>query len=226
MDKLEHNIKKAFEKSDKKTSLLGKEAMWDRLDSSMGKIIKVAVWWRVAAIFLALILAGGVFAGLRYWAQQMRQIGELEIQNTQLQQTVDSLRSLPPVIKTETKLVEKLVYRDRMILQTKVNDDGKWQEKYQQSQDSMETILVIQENNHKNELEKLSAELSVVREELTALQQLNQATEDEPFRLKSERVELGLQKKPAVNNPEMEFKIFPRNFSDKKNDLNRTLFKK
>ena len=58
------------------------------------------------------------------------------------------------------------------------------------------------------------------------MQKTPNPSEGEPFLLKSERVELGVQKKPAVDNPEMEVKIFPKNFIEKTNDLNRTLFKK
>ena len=225
MDKLEHNIKKAFVKNDVNVRFAGKEAMWNRLDVSLGSPKKVAAWWRVAAFFLGLLFAGSVFAGLKFRAQQHVQIEELEIQNAQLQEAVDSLLVLPAVVKIEMQTVEKIVYRDRIVQSIKADDDTNWKKKYLQLQDSSDQLFAGQKKNYESELARLNAELNAARTELSALQQMKQPTENEPFKLKSERVELGVQKKPAVSSPEMELKIFPRKAIEKTNDLNKTLFK-
>jgi uncharacterized protein (DUF3084 family) len=226
MDKLEHNIKQAFAEHDAGTRYQGKETMWKQLDNSLGNPKKVTAWWRVAAVFLGLLMAGGVLAGLNYFSDQQAQINDLERQSTQLQQTVDSLLMLQPAVKTETKVVEKVVYRDRMVPQKQLSDESDWQRKYARLQDSSKKMLDEQQKNYKAEIEKLTAELNAAQTELTALQSPDDSAQSEPFQLKSERVELGVQKKPNVNNPELEVKIFPKNFGGKTNDLNRTLFKK
>lgn len=226
MDKLEHNIKKAFSKNDAGTRYPGKEAMWERLDHSLGSSKKVAAWWRVAAVFLGLLLASGVFAGLNYQRKQDARIEKLETNNLQLQYALDSLKSLPLQVKTETKTVEKVVYRDRIVQQKQKSNETNWQQKYLNLQDSSEQLLLAQQKNYKAELEKLTADLHAAQTELTAIKSTDDSNQAEPFQLKSERVELGVQKKPTVNNPEMEVKIFPKNFGGKTNDLNRTLFKK
>jgi len=225
MDKLEHNIQKAFADNDANTHFQGKEDMWNRLDASLAMPKKVAAWWRVAAVFLGLLLAGGVFAGLKFRAQQNAQIDKLQIQNAQLQMTIDSLSALPAVVKTETQTVEKIVYRDRIVHAAGIEPDNNWKQKYFELQDS-EVLLAGQKKNYESELAKLNTELIATRNELSAMQKTPNPSEGEPFLLKSERVELGVQKKPAVDNPEMEVKIFPKNFIEKTNDLNRTLFKK
>ena len=226
MDKLEHNIKKVFAENDAGTRYPGKEAMWERLDHSLGSSKKVAAWWRVAAVFLGLLLASGVFAGLNYQRKQDARIEKLETNNLQLQYALDSLKSMPLQVKTETKTVEKVVYRDRIVQQKQKSNETNWQQKYLNLQDSSEQLLFAQQKNYKAELEKLSADLHAAQTELTAIRSTDDSIQAEPFQLKSERLELGVQKKPTVNNPEMEVKIFPKNFGGKTNDLNRTLFKK
>jgi len=47
-----------------------------------------------------------------------------------------------------------------------------------------------------------------------------------PFELKSDRMELGPQQKPTVKSPEMEMKVFQKNFIENRNNLNSTIFKK
>ncbi|WP_167616100.1 hypothetical protein [Maribellus sediminis] len=226
MDKLEHNIKKAFEENDAGFRYHGKEAMWKQLDNSLGTSKKVAAWWRVAAVFLGLLLAGGVFAGINYQRQHAAEIAELDNYNSQLQFELDSLKSIPTQVKTETKTVEKVVYRDRFVQQKQGSNETDWEQKYVQLQDSTEHMLFEQQKTYKEELAKLTADLQTAQTELTALKNADNPEQTEPFQLKSERVELGVQKKPTVNNPELEVKIFPKNFGGKTNDLNRTLFKK
>lgn len=226
MDKLEHSIKKAFEENDAASLYRGKEAMWKQLDNSLGTSKKVAAWWRVAAVFLGLLLASGVFAGLNYQRQHAAEIEELENYNSQLQFELDSLKSIPPQVRTETKTLEKVVYRDRFVQQKQGSNENDWQQKYLLLQDSAEHRLFEQQKTYKEELVKLTADLQAAQTEITAMKNAENPEQTEPFQLKSERVELGVQKKPAVNNPELEVKIFPKNFGGTKNDLNKTLFKK
>lgn len=228
MDKLEHNIKNAFAESDANTAFSGKEAMWERLDANMNRPKKTAVWWKVAAVFFGLILAGSVFANLQIRAKQHRQMAELQVQNTRLQQAVDSLLAAPQKIKTETKVEEKIVYRDRIVSQKTSADNDFWHKKYRKLQDSTTISLELQKRMYQNELDKLNDNLIAVKSELIAMQdqKKQEKTITEPFRLKGERVELGVQRKAEIRKPEVELKIFPKNFSGNKNNLNKTLFKK
>jgi len=229
MENLEHNIKKAFAESDAKTTLPQKNALWNRLEGTMHGQKGLAAFWRVAAVFLMFLLATGVFAGLNYRIKQQQKTDDLRAKNTDLQQTIDSLLAHSSNVKTETKVVEKIVYRDRFIQQHKQESELDWREKYIQLQDSTTNLLASREQNHKTELEQLETELSALKSELSAFKQnagkQNQQRKNPPFQLKSGRVELDVPKTPSVKSQEMEVRVFPKNFPEYKNNLNTTLLK-
>ena len=83
--------------------------------------------------------------------------------------------------------------------------------------------------NYTTEIEKLENELASAKAELTAskqdVQNQNQQNENPPFQLKGSRVELDVPKTPTVKSPELELKVFPKNFPENKNNLNKTLLK-
>jgi hypothetical protein len=224
MENLEHNIKNAFAESDAKTTLPQKNAVWNRLEGTMHGQKGVAAFWRVAAVFLMFLLATAVFAGLNYRMKQQQKTDELYAKNADLQHTVDSLLARPSNVKTETKVVEKIIYRDRFVQQNKNGGDSDWQKKYRLLQDSTKNLLAFREQNHKSELEQLENELVSLKTELEAFKQ-NQQNTNPPFQLKGGRVELDVPKSPAIKGPEMELKVFPKNFSGNSNDLNTTLLK-
>ncbi len=230
MDKLEHNIKNAFVESDVNTTFSGKEAMWQRLDASMNKRKSVAVWWKVAAVFLGFILAGSVFANFKIRAKHQQQMAEMQMQNTRLKQAVDSLLvTSRQKIKTETKVVEKIVYRDRIVAQETDSKNDFWHKKYQKLQDSTAVSLALQKRMYQDELDKMNDDLVAAKSELLAMQnqeKQEQVTTTEPFRLKGEQVKMEVQKKPTIKPSEMKLKIFPQSFSENKNNLNKTLFNK
>ena len=145
MENLEHNIKKAFAESDAKTTFPGKEKMWHRIESTVHKRNGVVPFWRAAAVFLVLLLAAGAYAGLSYRIKQQQKMDDLQNENADLRQTIDSLLTQPAEVKTETKVVEKIVYRDRLIQQNKNGNDLVWQKKYQQLQDSTKNLLANRE---------------------------------------------------------------------------------
>lgn len=226
MDNLEHRIKKAFDTSDRKTSFVGKEQMWDRLDSELHGRKGVAAFWRIAAVFLGLLLTLGVVASLNNRANQGAEMKNVKHEITRLQLLVDSLQTMPTQVRTEVQVVEKekVVYRDRVV-ENKVTDETiKWQQNYQQVMDSLQTL--------QNKNAAYQIEIETLNEELLALK--NQAEPEStepsqpanPFELKSERVELGPQQKPSVKSPEMEMKVFQKNFIENRNNLNSTIFKK
>ena len=230
MENPEHNIKEAFNESDAKTRLPQKDAMWNRLDRTMHGQKGVAAFWRVAAIFLGLLMVAGVFAGMSYRSRQQKETEKFLAKNAQLQQTIDSLLVRPAEIKTETKVVEKVVYRERSVRQNENDNNSILQEKYLQLQDSTEILLVNREKQYQNKMQQLETELTLAKTELTSYKQDNekqgQQKKDDPFQLKSERVELGVQKTSLNKNPELELKVFPKNFIQNTNDLNKSIFKK
>lgn len=228
MNNLEHKIKETFAEADAKTTLLEKNVMWNRIDKTIHQPNSVAAWWRVAAIFMGLFLAAGVYAGFRFHKNQQKKFETLQGKNTELQHTIDSLFASPVQTKTETQFVEKVIYRDRTVLPDKADISLEWQEKYTQLQDSVQFVLARQKAEYQNEKEQLQAELKRAKEELIVFQKQNKQTqkkENEPFLLKSERVNMGIQNNSVPKNPEIELKVFPKNFTENKNDLNRTLLK-
>jgi hypothetical protein len=77
-----------------------------------------------------------------------------------------------------------------------------------------------------NELQQLKAELESANEKLLAFQNKSnepEQTAKEPFQLKSERVELGIQNAPITKPQSIELKILPRSFTGNKNNLNKSI---
>ena len=226
MDKLEHRIKQAFGSNDQKTSFTGKEQMWSKLDFELHGRKGVAAFWRIAAVFLGLLLTLGVVASLNNRAKQYAEIETANHEINRLQVLIDSLQTLPTQVRTEVQVVEKekVVYRDRIVENNVPDETIKWQQNYQQTMDSLQTL---QDKNaaYKVEIEALNEELLALKNQVET-ESAEPAQAANPFELKSERVELGVQQKPALSNPEIKLKVFPKNFSEAKNDLNKTLFKK
>ena len=226
MDNLEHRIRKGFESNDKKTTFAGKEQMWSRLDAELYGRKSVAAFWRIAAVFLGLLLTLGVVASLNNRAKQRAEMENVNHEITQLQLLVDSLQNVPSQVRTEVQVVEKekVVYRDRVVERNSPNETINWQQNYQQAMDSMQTIQNINA--------AFKTEIKTLNDELLALKNQRESENTEPsqsvnpFELKSERVELGPQQKPSVKSPEIKMKVFEKNFIENRNNLNSTIFKK
>lgn len=226
MDNLEHRIKKAFESNDKKASFAGKEQMWSRLDSELHGRKGVAAFWRIAAVFLGLLLTLGVVAALNNRSNQHAEMENAKHEITRLQLLVDSLKTMSTQILTEVQVVEKekVVYRDRVLESSSSDESPQLLIEYQQAKDSIQTL--------QNQNEAYQTEVETLNDELLALKNQSESENTEPsqsanpFELKSERVELGPQQKPTVKSPEMEMKVFQKNFIENRNNLNSTIFKK
>nr|WP_319511285.1 hypothetical protein [uncultured Draconibacterium sp.] len=224
MDKLEHKIKKAFDKKDSESSFSGKEAMWNRLDANLHERKGVAAFWRIAAVFLGLLLTLGVLASINNRAKQRIEIERANNKIERLQAVVDSMLIVPPVVKTEVQLVEKekVVYRDRIVERSAPANSV--QAPSQQIKDS---IQMLQNTNaaFMAEIQELNEELIALKSRL-ASENTESSESVNPFELKSDRVELGVQKKPSVKTPDLEMKVFEKNFIENRNNLNSTIFKK
>lgn len=226
MDNLEHEIKKIFAEHDNSTTLSGKDEMWNRLDNVMHKPEGVRAFWRVAAVFIGLLMVAGVFAGLSFHEKLQSEISTFQNKNAQLQSIIDSLISRPVDIQTKTEVVEKVVYRDRFLQVNPVEKSSNWEIKYAQLKDSTNRIIAHKENSYSNELQQLKIELESANEKLIAFQNKSDETEKtakEPFQLKSERVELGVQNAPVTKPQSLEVKILPQSFTGNKNNINKSL---
>ena len=224
MDNLEHRIKNAFESNDKKTSFAGKEHMWSRLYSGLHGRKGVAAFWRIAAVFLGLFLTLGVVASLNNRAKQYAEMENVNHEIIRLQLLVDSLQTLPTEVRTEVKVIEKerVVYREK---EPGTTAPDVWKARYLQNADSFK---VIQQQNAQFRLETEAMQNELLALKQKTAKEANTAEEQKsnPFELKSDRVELGIRKKPMVKSPEMEMKVFQKNFIENKNNLNSTIFKK
>jgi len=232
MSNLEHNIKEAFLTQDSTTKLSDKESLWNKLEAEMHPRKGVAAFWRVAAVLLGIVLFVGTFAALHNRSLQHIELEKAKVENEQLLSTIDSLLQLP--VKTETKIQvvekEKIVYRDRSITGGNTKAGKDWKLKYQRLVDSTELVLANSGKMYEQEISQLTTELNEARQELAKVEMEEQTQSENkqtaPFQLKSERVEVGLLKKPTVKTPEIEMKIFQKNFIENRNNLNSTIFKK
>lgn len=226
MDKLEHRIKNAFDSNDQKTSFAGKEQMWSHLDSELHGRKRVAAAWRIAAVFLGLLLTLGVVASLNNRAKQHAEMETANHEINRLQVLIDSLQTLPTPVRIEVQVVEKekVVYRDRVVENYVPDETIKWQQNYQQAMDSLQTL---QDKNaaYKAEIETLNKELLALKNQVES-ESTEPSQAANPFELKSERVELGTQQKSSLKSAEMEMKVFQKNFIENRNNLNSTIFKK
>lgn len=230
MDKLEHDIKKAYTEKDKKTTLSTKDALWERLEKNVHTRKGVAAFWRVAAVFLAFILASGVFAAIKLNEKYNRNTEQQTSNYELLATSFDSLKASLAVTKTEVQIVEKekVVYQDRVVYRDVIDNNNEWKQKYLTLKDSMNNVLATRENNYQAELNKLRIEIAHNKEELENLsaQSTSELTQQtKPFELKSEKVELDVSKTPTVKNSDFKLKILQTDFGNK-NDLNTTIFKK
>lgn len=230
MENPEHKIKDAFAAKDASTVFAGKNEMWSRLDNAMNKRKGVSTFWRVAAVFFGLLLTAGVFAGLHFSQKMQQEKLELKAENGRLQHTVDSLLTLPVRVQTETQVIEKIVYRDRLVQAESSVQTSEWEKKYWQLQDSLEAILGDKTELYRNNILELQAEMDSVKADFVAYknssQKQNEPSGNAPFQLKSERVELGVQKSKSLRNRDLELKVFPVNFQENKNNLNKSILKK
>lgn len=227
MENLEHKIKQAFKKIDGKTSFSSKDDMWNRLDSELHGRKGVAAFWRIAAVFLGLLLTLGVVASLSNRAKQRAEMGNVMHEITQLQTLVDSLQTLPTKVRTEVQVVEKekVVYRDRLVEINTSSQTDERQTKYQKTIDSLQ-ILQKQNTDLRTEIEVLNDELFALKSQVATDSNSASSEQTNPFELKSERVEMGPQQRPSLKSPEMEMKVFQKNFIENRNNLNITIFKK
>jgi hypothetical protein len=232
MGNLEHNIKRAFIAEDERSTFSEREDLWQRLDKEMHPHKGVAGFWRIAAVLLGLVLFSGTFAALHHRSKQQVQIDKVGFENQKLLNTIDSLLAVPVQPKTEVQIVEreKIVYREKTIERRNSSVEESWKVRYQKLADSTQMILTNKTKIYNQEVAQLQNELLAAKNELVELEKRKQEELENkaavPFQLKSERVDVGKIISPTVKSPEMEMKIFQKQFIENRNNLNSTIFKK
>jgi hypothetical protein len=109
----EHKIREAYIAKDTNTIYPNRNKLWNTISNEMIKPKGVAPFWKVAAIFFALLMFSSAFAAVLVLKTQNLKILKTEEQNLKLQHTVDSLLSIKPEKTAEIKIIEKekIVYK-------------------------------------------------------------------------------------------------------------------
>lgn len=217
----EHKIKEAFQKKDESFTYEKNEELWNQIYGYVGQTKGVATFWRVAAIFLALIAFSGSFAAFSTYQKQFERIEIVETQNSKLKCIVDSLRDIDPEKITEIKYIEKDIIVYRKIEQPSMENNNS------------EILIKDLENEilQLNQvLESTSYELQITKDSLNfAFAELkNSKTEFKTsnFKLKTERVQDQLQPAIIESSPKMKVQLFKIQDNNIKFDMNSTLLKK
>ncbi len=224
---LDRKIKNAYHAKDENTSYANSELLWNRISTEIGHKKGVAAFWRVAAIFLALLSFGGVFAAVSLIKNQNKKITEIEIENVKLQIVVDSLMNIQPEKFTEIQIVEKekLVYKEIFVPVEKERVI-----KYETKNSNKDFFQLTQQlNNTVSELKITKDSLTLA---LTALDKLKRrvAKEQEKnvvnFKLKTQMIENQMRPTKSESSPKMKLQIFKLQEDNLKYDINSTLLKK
>lgn len=219
---LEHKIKQAFQKKDANVSYNKKDELWERISKETAQSKGVAIFWRVAAIFLVLVSVSGLFAAVVVFNNQNKKLTEIENRNIKLQQVADSLLNIKPEKITEIQIVEKekLVYKEVLVpVENKQTYD----------------IEIV---NLENEIEKLNDQLLLSKQNLQLTKDSLLFAREESkkqhipekkkpnFQLKPEKVKDKNQPNLIEQSPKMKLQIFKNQSNNMKFDTNSTLLKK
>ena len=223
----EHKIKEAFQKKDESFTYDKKEELWNRISGHVIQTKRVANFWRVAAIFLALIAFSGSYAAFSTYQKQLEKIEIVETQNSKLKSIVDSLQNIEPEKITEIKYIEKekIVYRE--VEQSSIeNNDYEIQIKNLENK-IFQLNKVLESTSY--ELQTTRDSLNFVYAELENYKtDSNVKTEYRTsiFKLKRERVQEQLQPTIIESSPKLKVQLFKLQENNIKFDMNSTLLKK
>lgn len=221
----EHKIKNTYQTQDANASFARKEELWLRIADGREK--GVAAFWRIAAIFFAILLFGGVFAspGILNKHKLERQL--LENKNRKLDLVVDSLLNVQPEKVTEIKLVEtkKIVYKTVEVLKPSPDFNETKNDK-----------LVLENKNLSSDILQLKKQLELKNDSLLIARNDSQTQKNETleppkpkdysFKLKAEKVPDRLKSDLIKTNPELKLQLFNSQKNNIKFDTNSTLLRK
>ena len=222
----EHKITNAYRKMDNNTPYPNKDELWVRISSGLAQSKGVALFWKVAAIMLAIVMFSGAFAAITVVNSQKEKLSEIENQNLKLQYTVDSLLRIEPLKTAEIRVVEKekLIYKEVPVVEDK--------------NETLKSNLVKQENELKNlneqllktgEIQKITSDsLNMARVEIEKLnfKEPNNPDNKKPlFTLKPEKMDPQIQPNLKDEAPKIRLQLFKIQ-DNIKYDSNSTLLKK
>ena len=223
----EHKIAEAYKAKDAKISYENKDELWSKISGGMAHSKGVVAFWKVAAIFLALVMFGGAFAAVSILNNQNIKLAEIENQNLKLQGVVDSLMNIKPVKVIEIQVVEKekLIYKEVVVQakkdQTFDSDVLKMEVEIKQLNEQLLT-------SKKNNLLTMDS-LMFARSEIENRKNIEQNISEKKkqnFKLKPEKVKDQMQQNLMDPTPKMKIQLFKIQDNNIKYDTNSTLLKK
>ncbi|NQU52622.1 MAG: hypothetical protein HQ522_08790 [Bacteroidetes bacterium] len=223
----EHKIAEAYKAKDAKTSYENKDELWSKISGGMAHSKGVAAFWKVAAIFLALVMFSGAFAAVSILNNQNIKLAEIENQNLKLQGVVDSLMNSKPVKVIEIQVVEKerLIYKEVVVQakkeQTFDSDVLKMEVEIKQLH---EQLLISKQKNQLTIDSLMFARLEI--ENRKNIEQNISEKKKQNFKLKPEKVKDQMQQNLMEPTPKMKIQLFKIQDNNIKYDTNSTLLKK
>ena len=226
---LEHKIKKAFEEKDSKSEYPFKPEMWKRIESVRKKDRSVPLFWRIASIFLVIVLLSGVFAGIVLINNNNRKMNQLKNENEKLILLIDSLQSITPKVITETKVLEKEVpvyIRTEVKSQVDKQDISRIAELSQEN-NMLKTQLNVEKIKLQNQIDSLSGELLALKEINTkTFYSGTETKKSEIIELKSENYDTLYQQKPKPEYPKIKLRVFTNPAKEDQLQINSNIFNK
>lgn len=223
----EHKIKEAYHAKDNNTTYPNRNKFWNTISSEMIKPSGVAPFWKVAAIFFALLMFSGAFAAVFVYNTQNFKILKTEEQNVKLQFTVDSLLNIKPEKTTEIQIIEK----ERIVYKT-IEKQADKTDHLKSSIAALEADLnnlaeLLEQSNLKIKSAQDSLDFALIELERYRLaKRIDSSEKDtEIFKLKHENApdEMTIIKKDLPNKLKVQIFDFHKN---RQYDPNSTLLKK
>ncbi len=226
---LEHKVNTTYQKIDANTSYPRKDELWNRLDNKLNKRKGVPLYWRVAAIFLAMFLITGAIASFIGITYEHDKFKLLENENRNLLRIVDSLQNSQPAVITEIQYKEKEVpvYITFDKEDKSQNADKEQNEVLRKENEKLIKQFEFEKELFQEEIDSLQLELLALKEK--NIENTSAAKEENKnpqlIKLKSENYDTLYQRIPTTENPKIKLQIFSNPDNKKNFDLNTTILK-
>ena len=231
MENLEHKIAEAYQKKDGEINYPIKKELWARISKEHQSKSVVHVFWRIAAILIAVFFITGAFAGFGLLKKNMKQLATVEKSNHELRIIVDSLQNVSPHTITEIKYVKEEV-KVFVPVENKVNSNSADKEQFLALKNEnirLNKQFEIETAIWKNKTDSLLQEIVALNNTLMEYgktQNIVKTTSSNVVELKPEKYEMPLQQPTHSTNPKLKIQIFP-NPNEKTNfDMNSSILKK
>lgn len=223
---LEDRIAGAFLKNDNQYNFKNKDKVWKQIEAMKHGSGLVPLFWKVAAIFIGILLAGSIWGSYSIWSHSQKRTSDLTSKNEFLQLTIDSLIMLPPSVKTEIQYVErgKVVYRDRIVKEGTSDQDERIVELKSQLERLEEKLKLLRVIFRQKEDSLKNAILNASKTNLIDNDALPLG--EPAFVIKPAPVPNKLQKQIPVQSTGMRLKILHQPDFNKQFDSNTTFLKR